>query len=461
MNYPILLYFCALLLGGLLLEAFLKLNEPWSMPAIGVYITVLAWYFVDPFQSPDAYKDFSNEIIEWSYIQVAMFSVAFRVAVPRITARFSRKLDLGKLLPRSPGPEKLFVFLMLLWIPLFLFAVSRMRWNFFAALFPLDGRAGDYMWIRGALGEGIDAFVSAGSYIYQLVCGLFGVTLVLQRHILLRITNAVLLLLSIPHFLLSGTRRLFLAVITPLFLTYFLMHRSKLWLRLTVVGVSFALIFSVLLTVIENRNTGFRYLVDEEAAKDKEIAETEETAAGGLGREQRKRTHEGLNMIQELCFINEFHNTGIFQPDWGRSFLVQLANFIPRALWPNKPMIGIDYAVWRGFSDTTKNIGVAATIATGMIGSGIMNFGIWFGPPAAGLILAAWAALLARWWQQRQSILRLCLFMAGLGLTFNLGRDIARLLQRRRAGVPPPGQRVAAGVGHGPRRRQRPCRQRA
>ena len=91
-------------------------------------------------------------------------------------------------------------------------------------------------------------------------------------------------------------------------------------------------------------------------------------------------------------------------------------------------MLGIDYAIWRGFGSGEKGLGVFATLSTGMIGGGVLNFGKWAGPLAAGLLLATWAALLSRWWLQRQSLLRLCLFMAGLGLTFNLGRDITLLV---------------------------------
>src|SRR5436190_6687221 len=64
----------------------------------------------------------------------------------------------------------------------------------------------------------------------------------------------------------------------------------------------------------------------------------------------------------------------------------------------------------------------------GMIGGGILNFGPFFGSLSAGIIMALWTSLLIRWWQQRNSLLRLMLFMLGAGLTFNLGRDITLLV---------------------------------
>ena len=100
-------------------------------------------------------------------------------------------------------------------------------------------------------------------------------------------------------------------------------------------------------------------------------------------------------------------------------------------LWPSKPMLGIDYAKWRGFgiADSEEGeLGVNTTVAAGMIGGGVLNFGQIFGPVAAGILMTLWAGLLIRWWEQRKSLLRLALFMLGAGLTFNLGRDITLLV---------------------------------
>jgi hypothetical protein len=62
------------------------------------------------------------------------------------------------------------------------------------------------------------------------------------------------------------------------------------------------------------------------------------------------------------------------------------------------------------------------------IGGGVLNFGQIFGPVAVGILMALWAGLLIRWLEQRQSLLRLMLFMLGTALTFNLGRDISLLV---------------------------------
>ena len=124
-------------------------------------------------------------------------------------------------------------------------------------------------------------------------------------------------------------------------------------------------------------------------------------------------------------FISE---TGGGSPAYGARYLNELLNFVPRVIWPSKPLIGIDYAKWRGFESEDGELGVNTTVSSGMIGGGVLNFGQIFGPVAAGILMALWTGLLIRWWEQRKSLLRLVLFMLGAGLTFNLGRDISMLV---------------------------------
>ena len=98
--------------------------------------------------------------------------------------------------------------------------------------------------------------------------------------------------------------------------------------------------------------------------------------------------HEGLNMFEELCWVNTFIEHGSYKPNWGARYFAELVNPIPRTLWPGKPMAGIDYAIARG-QKTRGNeghqgdAGVDATISTGLIGQGEVNFGRFFGPAAA------------------------------------------------------------------------------
>jgi hypothetical protein len=84
--------------------------------------------------------------------------------------------------------------------------------------------------------------------------------------------------------------------------------------------------------------------------------------------------------------------------------------------------------VARGQSVIGPDGETASTVSTGMIGQGVVNFGRFFGPVAAAVLMSLWVALLAR-----QDLLggdpgRLILYGTGLILTFNMGRDITLLV---------------------------------
>ena len=90
-------------------------------------------------------------------------------------------------------------------------------------------------------------------------------------------------------------------------------------------------------------------------------------------------------------------------------------------------MIGIDYAIARGqlYGGAEEGAaGVGATISTGMIGQGVVNFGTFFGVLAAAFLMALWVVILARQDLLGEKMGRMMLFFIGCVLTFNLGRDI-------------------------------------
>jgi hypothetical protein len=76
-----------------------------------------------------------------------------------------------------------------------------------------------------------------------------------------------------------------------------------------------------------------------------------------------------------LFVANNFYKNKQLEPSYGMGYLSELLNFIPRAILPNKPSPSIDYSKLRGFSSNTRDVGVFATISTGMIGQGVTNFG--------------------------------------------------------------------------------------
>jgi hypothetical protein len=136
-------------------------------------------------------------------------------------------------------------------------------------------------------------------------------------------------------------------------------------------------------------------------------------------------------MYMELAWINRFIDDGSYTPNWGRRYFADLVNPIPRAIWKNKPQIGLDYAEARGMSwDKAEGEqgGVAASISTGMIGQGVVNFGRLLGPVTSALLMALWCGLLARQDLLGREPARLLLYASGLILTFNMGRDITFLV---------------------------------
>lgn len=409
-------YYLALaLLLGLVMEALAKYKRrAWSLPALVIYATTFIWYLIEFIYTPENLEKFSANIIITSYFQVILFLVSFRLLLPSFTRRFIRNAQL-KWQASAWRPERLLLIVAVVWVLLLLYGVTRMDGNILGALFPIQSRAGVHMWGRAAAGgAGPTGFiVSTASYTYLLVCSFFGVLLPLQKRTSAKALNVLLLLLALPYFFLMGARNQLLAVLLPGYFSYILFSRQKPWLKVVITVLGFFLLNQVFTLIIAYRNVGFTTLFSPGNFALPDVPE---------------QKHLGLNMLEELCHINTFYEQQILNLSYGGRYLAELLNVIPRAIWAGKPLIGIDYAQLRGFGGSNRDIGVFATISSGFIGQGILNFGPWLGAIAPGVIFAAWAAWLARLWVQSYSTLRLCLFLAALGITFNLGRDITLLV---------------------------------
>jgi hypothetical protein len=210
-----------------------------------------------------------------------------------------------------------------------------------------------------------------------------------------------------------------LAILLPGLLTFvFLRLRLNLLMKIGVLCLCFLLVEGWMRFVIQTRSGADVALVFQQVG----LAGVTERISGG------KITHAGLNMFEELGWINKFIQDGRYEVNYGGRYFAELVNPIPRVLWPGKPLIGIDYAIARGqafgLAGDKQSGGVGATISTGMIGQGVVNFGPFFGVLAAALLMATWAAILARQDLEGDKTGRLLLYMVGMVLTFNLGRDI-------------------------------------
>jgi hypothetical protein len=410
-------YLAAVTLVVLTVESCIKLLNRNSFGiTLMVYVTVFAWYFVDPFINPELYDYLPSSLLGESYGQVLLFLIGFRVFMPVAIRWILRRRSSGVFDTRLT-PEQILKAVGVLWFILFLIGIARMGGDVMSAVFPLDGRAGPTMWGRAAVETGASGFlISSAAYVFNAVTAFLGVLIFFQRSTFWRIVAGAMFAITLPYFFLAGARSHFLAAVLPFIITYLFYGRHPVVIRLAILAVAFVCLDQGFRFVTEFRGTGFREVLASENPYE-------------LMNEDARPS--GLNMIQELCFVDVYLQTASVSPANGTRYLDELLNFIPRAIWPSKPMIGIDYAKWRGFeSENGENgeLGVNTTVSTGMIGGGVLNFGQILGPIAAGILMALWSGLLVRWWEQRKSLLRLVLFMLGAGLTFNLGRDITLLV---------------------------------
>jgi oligosaccharide repeat unit polymerase len=416
-DLPYTYKFAVILLIYGVIEALVRIKKSWSVPSLIVYTTTVIWYFTEVVIYPQYYTKFSQDIKENAYLQVIIFLIFFRILTPIFSASFKPKriIKHPSFVGISLNVDALIRLLGVFWLLLFLYGVSLLDWNFMQALFPVTARDGLSLWARaGGASAGPTGFiVSTGSYIYLLICSLFGVLLNLQKTNRGRLLNLALILISWPNFILGGSRSAFLAVSMPAFFTYILISKQKLWVKLIVTAVLFSILNYVFTVVITYRNVGFSEYLN--------------NLSQGVV-EKPKTEHEGLNMAEELMFINSFYEQRVLQLQYGRDYLVELLNFVPRAIWAEKPILGLEYNILRGFGSSDSDIGVFATITAGFIGRGVINFGPWLGPVAPAVLLSLWCAFMSRLWSQRYSVMRLCLFLICLGVTPNLGRDVTMLV---------------------------------
>src|SRR6266581_281463 len=414
-THELTFYLAAAALLILTVESCVKLLKRDSFGVtLVVYITVFAWYFVDPFLNPEEYDYLPPFLLGQSYGQVLLFLIGFRVVVPAAARWILSRQSTGVFAMQRLTPEQILIAAGTVWLLLFAIGIYRMDGDVVGAVFPIDSRAGATMWGREAVSSSASGFlIASGAYLFSAITAFLGVLVFFQRSTFWRVLAGAMFAITLPYFFFEGARSHFLAAVLPFIITYLFYARQPLVLKLAVLAVAFVGLDQGFKFVTAFRGTGFREVLAAENPYE-------------LVDEDMRQT--GLNMIQELCFANAYLDLGAGSPAYGGRYLNDLLNVVPRAIWSSKPLIGIDYAKWRGFESPDSELGVVATVSTGMIGGGVLNFGQVFGPVAAGILMALWTGLLIRWWQQRQSLLRLVLFMLGAGLTFNLGRDISLLV---------------------------------
>lgn len=427
---PISLIVAMIALSVAGLWAWENRRRAWGIPTLAVLATVGTWYVGDYFYNDyQVYRTtIGDEYLNAAWWQVCWFVGAFSALVPlchrllneRLQSRgsFVTEVQKTRILEQPRMQSRLDNFgigLVTVWLILTLIGLSRVKWDVEGLLLPWLSGYKVNPWGRGRLGGGFDALLSFAGYLQIFLTAGSGVLLALSRNPRTRLFAGLVFALSIPWFFLDRTRNTMIATLLPGLLAWvFLRFRGTIWMKVCILGGAFLFLNSWFTVVMESRGEG--------------QAVTKRFSERGLQVDEETK-HEGLNMFEELAWMNKLVTTKKYEPDWGQRYFAEAVNPIPRALWAGKPTIGLDYSVARGQRAVGGAEAVTATISTGMIGQGCANFGFFWGPLAAALLMAIWVALLAR-----DDLLshnepgRLMLYASGLILTFNLGRDITLLV---------------------------------
>ena len=431
-GFPIGFYIAFLLLGAGFLQAWNTRMSGVGIPMAAVLGTVAIWYFGDAlYNDYDRYvMEIGGQYLEAAWWQVALFIAAFMAFVPMLHRMVNRKV-LGErsefwVLMQQGGidnPEfqrRLDIATRLIlgvWLILMFIALVRTNFDVLGLFAPyISGKANP--WGRGRVGSGFDALISFANYLQIMLASAFGIVAAVAKNRRTRMIGLFITALSLPWFLLDRTRNTMLAVALPGLLAWvFVRVRGGIFLKVAILLGAFLVTEGWMKFVIQTRS-----------GSDISRAFTQLGIAGVAETiEQTETKHQGLNMLEELAWVNSFIDQGTYVVNNGARYFAELVNPIPRVIWPNKPMIGIDYAIARGqlYGDAGDTAaGVGATISTGMIGQGVVNFGTFFGVLAAAFLMAYWVAILARQDLMGIKMGRMLLFFIGCVLTFNLGRDI-------------------------------------
>jgi hypothetical protein len=415
----------ALLATGAI-RAIHSVKDGTGIPILAVLFTVGVWYVGDALYNDYATtlaRLFTADLLESAWFQLAWFIVVFLVVTPSMHRWFNKRhlrqqsgaMQMFIHGVDQPGFQRqlalLFKGCVAIWLFLGVLAAIRLKGEVAHYFFPYWQYKAE-PWGRSRMGGGIDALLSVAFYFQLLVSGIFGVVAALATDRKTRRVAFIFCLLAWPYFVFDRTRNTMLAAVMPGVISWGLLRiRGSVWKRALVLGGCFLVINAWLEFVIANRM---------------DMSMTEAFQQKGFSLTNKEKTrHLGLNMFEELCWANALMEEGRFKPSWGERYFAEAVNFVPRVIWPGKPTIGIDYAIARGQGGgSADQAGIYASISTGVVGQGVVNFGRILGPAAAALLMSFWVACLARLDLNIQKLGHLPLYGTGMILTFNLGRDI-------------------------------------
>ena len=152
MDFPFSFFVAAALVVALCADLWRYRREAWALPALIIYLTVAAWYFSDPILYGEKYREMPPVLMSRSYWQVFAFLVFFRLAARPLSTRFVRRAH--QAVPTVRVNLRLALLCNVsLWAVLLCYGTSRMEWDLFGALFPLDSRNGNLLWLRASRGR--------------------------------------------------------------------------------------------------------------------------------------------------------------------------------------------------------------------------------------------------------------------------------------------------------------------
>lgn len=412
---------------GLVISAT-QIRRGIGIPMIIVLITIVFWYVGDVFYNDYVHihmELFERSILEEAWVQVGVFIIIFVFLAPianrimnhRAIAGGSQIIRLTPAIVASDSfqstLDKLLRIVAFTWIVVIIAASLRYQKDILYYFFPFVGiHPGP--WAVNGLGSGFDAFWSLMNYLQLMVGSLFGVIAALSQRPRTRRLALAGVLLTWPFYIFDRTRKFILLIAVPGIASWaFFRLSGRIAKKLTIL---------ILAGLIVNGWFGF-------------IISTRQQGSVSAAFESNKFSfskasvaeHQGLNMYEELSWIIRLRGSGVFNPEPGANYFANLVNPVPRFLWPDKPTIGLDYARARGLGGGEGAAGVYATLSDGLIGQGVVNFGLFAGPAFAALLMAFWAGWLSRIDLHLKRTGYLPLYALGLIITFTMGRDITLL----------------------------------
>src|SRR5437879_7600609 len=109
-------YLAAAALVVLTVESCIKLlNRDSFSITLAVYVTVFAWYFIDPFLNPEQYDYIPSSLISQSYGEVLIFLIAFRILTPVAIRWIVQRRGTGLSGMRHFAPEQMLIAAGTLW----------------------------------------------------------------------------------------------------------------------------------------------------------------------------------------------------------------------------------------------------------------------------------------------------------------------------------------------------------